>query len=426
MLRSFLRGLVCFSVHPTDYEPLEATETGPVWPPVTLSSQMGPFVCLPPELVQLIIGDVDPGMLATCSLVCSEWMLHARPRMFSRIAISLANADRFGRLFEPPGRATFASSVREMELDHRIVGDFWTSDVLPKFVVQFPNLNTLCLFGLLPKSLPAAFEVITHLELNYICSPHPDRLASIISSFPRLEALKVTQEKGSYFNLETLSGVYRPPPHLRWVDLDNPVILHWIASADPKPRLESIRLEVSHPETALAIDSIRALSPFIHTLDLALSDLEVGAAFLAQTPLSTIPSLHTLRVQADHSQAAQILLKTLSSLDTALLSTVSLDFAIPYLDTPGPILTRLPWDALDAALAALPALCRLTLVQVLVSPQGWRSRINQRSLFLDAVQSMPLCRRCCGFSTTVPRGAELDSEMRAPSRAAGSPRLCGY
>jgi hypothetical protein len=124
--------------------------------------------------------------------------------------------------------------------------------------------------------------------------------------------------------------------------------------------------------------------------------------------------LHTLRLQADHSQAAQILLKLLSYIDTSCLEEISLNFAIPYLDSP--VLTLLPWSALDAALVALPALRQLTVVKVLVSPQGWRSRINQRTVLLDAVHRLPLCR---DFGVGVgPTDGNLNS--RPPSRAAGS------
>jgi hypothetical protein len=148
------------------------------------------------------------------------------------------------------------------------------------------------------------------------------------------------------------------------------------------------------------------------------------AAFLAKTYLDATQKPHTLRIQADHSQAAQILLKILADIDTSSLSDISLDFAIPYLDSP--VLMLLPWDELDAALAALPALRRLTVVKVLVSPHGWRSRISQRTVLLDAVSRMPLCR---DFGVGVLTPDFLES--RPPSRAAGSPQhlppnLYGY
>lgn len=289
---SFIRSLACFSSDSREYNLLETFEQG-VWPTVSLPRKLGPITLLPPELVHLIIGHhVDPTTLASCSLVCTEWMLHARPRMFSRISISLSNADRFGRLFVPPRGVTFASHVREIELDHKIAGDFWTSDVLPKFVVKFPHLHTLSLFGLVPKSLPSAFQVVTHLELNYVYTPHAERLASVISAFPRLETLKVTQERGpSYFRFgDILSELHPPSPHLRRVDLDNPAILHWIASASPKPRLESICLEISQPEIAIAVESIRALSPSLRALDLSFSDLEAGGTYPPLLP--TLPHTH--------------------------------------------------------------------------------------------------------------------------------------
>jgi hypothetical protein len=56
---------------------------------------------------------------------------------------------------------------------------------------------------------------------------------------------------------------------------------------------------------------------------------------------------------------------------------------------------------------------------VLVSPQGWRSRINQRMLLPDAAHRMPLCHR--GFGVGKGSGA-ADLDSRPPSRAAGSRR----
>ncbi|KAJ7643185.1 hypothetical protein B0H17DRAFT_1148624 [Mycena rosella] len=414
MLHSFLRRLVCFPTGARDYDLLEAVDPA-VWPAASLPPPAGPITDLPPELLHLIIEFVDPTMLATCSLVCRRWMVDAaRKKMFARLSISLLNAHRFGRLFVPPALITFAPYVRGIELDHKIVRDFWVSDVLPQFIVGFPHLSTLTIFGLVPNVLPSAFQVITHLELNYVCTSHPDRLASFISTFPRLETLKLTQERGLYFNFGVLSEMCQPPPRLRGVDLDSPLLLHWIASANPKPLIESIRLEISHPEAMMAMDSIRALSPSLHALDLTLSDVEVGASFLAENHLDVIKKLRTLRIQADHSQAAQLLLKVLSEIDTSYLEEISLDFAIPYLDSP--VLMFLPWDELDASLAALPSLRRLTVVKVLVSPHGWRSRINQRTVLLDAVNRMPLCRDF-GVGVLTP-----DLESRPPSRAAGSPR----
>ncbi|KAF7332950.1 F-box domain-containing protein [Mycena venus] len=415
MLLSFLRSLVCLPSSYADYDPLGTIESLP-WPTASFPRPLGPITRLPPELVHLIISCVDSTMLATCSLVCSRWNAPARARMFSRLSISMSNADRFGRLFVPPSRVTFGSHVREIELDDSILGDFWASHVLPRFVADFPHLSTLTLFGTVPASpfLPSAFEVVTHLEFNCVSNSRlatsPDRLASFISTFPRLERLKLTQENGPYVNFRGLSASsIRPPPNLHRVDLDNPVLLPWITSATPQA------CHRGYPPRYLAC-SLRHLSTSLHTLELILSDPDVGESFLKQNHLDVTTQLHTLRIQADHSQAAQILLKILSYIDTSCLHEISLDFAIPYLDSP--VLTLLPWSALDAALAALPSLRRLMVVKVLVSPQGWRSRINQRMVLLDAVHSMPLCR---DFGFGVGLGA-ADLNSRPPSRAAGSRR----
>ncbi|KAJ7174718.1 hypothetical protein C8R46DRAFT_93397 [Mycena filopes] len=390
---SFLRALVCFPSSSADYG-LLAADDKVSWPIASFPPPPGPITRLPPELLQLIIRCIDATTLSSCSLVCGQWMAHARPLMFARISISIANANRFARLFTSPAPVTFSPYVREIELDELIIGDFFVSDVLPKFVVTFTHLDTLTLFAVPTCHLPLAFRGVSHLELNFsptagLCQA-PHRLTSFIASFPRLESLKVAQEYGTCLRCNPSSEV-RPPSCLRRLDLDNHLLLPWIVSSIPHAPLTYLRLDLSSAESLQGLDCLRRLSPSLRSLELILSDLEVGASFLDTHHLSANTQLHSLRLQADHSQAAPILLSLLSHIDTSTLSSISLDFAIPYLDdSPVPLV---PWDALDA-LDALPALRRLTVAKVLVSPHGWRSRINQRTVLLELDDCMlPLCRQ---------------------------------
>lgn len=282
MLVSFLRNLVCIPSSYADYDPLETIEQA-AWPAVSFPPPVGPITRLPSELIHLIIRSTDSTMLATCSLVCANWMVHARARMFCCLSISMSNADRFSRLFSPPARVTFGSNVREIELDDTIVGDFWTSHVLPRFIADFPRLRTLTIFGVVPASLPSAFQVVTHLELNYVSnwrlSNSPDRLASFISAFPRLETLKLAQESGPYVSFRSLSDSICPPPHLRHVDLDNPLLLPWLTSVTPPPPIEAVHFEISRPGALVALESLRCLSPSLRTLELILSEIDIGGKY---------------------------------------------------------------------------------------------------------------------------------------------------
>ncbi|KAJ6506189.1 hypothetical protein C8R47DRAFT_1241277 [Mycena vitilis] len=423
MLLSLLRHLLCFPSTYAEYDPLGTVE--PTWPAASLPTPVGPVTRLPPEMLHLVLGCVDSTMLASCSLVCTSWMVPARAHMFCRLSISMSNAHRFGRLFIPPARVSFGSHVREIELDHTIIGDFWTAHVLPRLIVNFPHLSTLVLFGAVPTSFPTAFQVVTGLEMNYVSNPRlaacPGRIARFISGFTHLETLKLTQENGPYVDFRALSEASRPPPYIRRLELDSPLILPWLTSTSPAPLVESVRVDISRPDSLKALESLQKLSMSLHALEFVLSEIEVAESFLKHPCPLLAPhtQLRSLRIQADHALAAHILLSLLSSIDTSLLADISLDFAIPYLDVDGPVLTLLPWGALDAALAALPALRRVTVVKVLVSPPGWRSRLSQRTVLPDAAARLPLCR---DFGVGV---AERDGSLisRPPSRAAGSKRF---
>ncbi|KAJ7277451.1 hypothetical protein C8J57DRAFT_1309296 [Mycena rebaudengoi] len=397
MLRTFIRNLACRS---SGYDE-----------PLYIEVDHAPY--LPLELWHYIIGSVEANMLAACSLVCSSWIAPARARMFWHISISLCNADRFGRLFTQPTRTTFAAYVREIDLEEEIARDFWTAYVLPKFIAHFPQLTTLNFFGRVPqKPLHPVFEVITHLDLSNVWCIHLGQLSTFISNFPRLHTLKLTQDDGPFmFNFDHPAAC-APPRGLRTLDLDNAHILRWITAGAPYPSIDNIRLEITTSEMITAVESIRSLSTNLRVLDLNLAELAVGAYFLANRHLELNSGLRILRIQADHSHAAQVMLKILSYIDTSSLEEISLEFAIPYLDSP--VMASLPWSELDKALAALPVLRRLTVAKVLVSPHGWKSRINQRDILLEAVNRMPLCRV---FGVGL-----LPDSPRPRRRAAGSGR----
>ncbi|KAJ6546142.1 hypothetical protein B0H10DRAFT_1174906 [Mycena sp. CBHHK59/15] len=279
MLRSFIRNLACLSSASAEAYIL-VDDAAPT---------EGPIAWLPPELLHLIICCVDATMLATCSLVCSSWMTHARSRMFSHISISMSNADRFGRLFAQRTRVTFRHHVREIDLDDQIVRDFWTSEVLPKFIIQFPRLTTFSLCGSVPvKWLHPAFQVVVHLELANVWGSDFIQLATFISKFPLLQTLKLTEEKETFVNFAALSAISQPSRFLHKLDLDNPAIFHWIISGTPKPRIDTLCLEISCPDVSSAVQSIRSLSTSLNVLDLNLTDVDTGGTGAL--------SLHTVNI----------------------------------------------------------------------------------------------------------------------------------
>ncbi|KAJ7828496.1 hypothetical protein B0H14DRAFT_2812083 [Mycena olivaceomarginata] len=440
MFLSFLRNLACMPSNYADYDPLGTIESS-AWPVASITRTLSPIMRLPPELVHLIISCVDSTMLATCSLVCTLWMPLARARMFRRLSISVSNAHRFGRLFEPLSCATFGSHVREIELDGSIICDFWTTQVLPKFIVDFPHLNTLTLFGAVPPPLPSAFQVITHLELNYsalapriTCTISP--VAGFVSMFRRLEVLKLTQETGAYPDFGGLSeSIHPPPPHLRRVDLDNAVFLPWITSATYKPPISAIRLDISRSESIKALESLRCLSTSLQSLELIISDLDVGGIIFfllstqlkidsssssvlseAQPPGSNNTTLHTAhpsRLLAGGTHPPQTFLVHRHLLPRGSLAR--LRHPLPRQPRPVPSPVERFGRGAGGPPEPAPPHSRPSARQ----PAGWRSRINQRMLLPDAAHRMPLCHR--GFSVGKGSGA-ADLDSRPPSRAAGSRR----
>ncbi|KAJ7161763.1 hypothetical protein C8R43DRAFT_991435 [Mycena crocata] len=340
---------------------------------------------LPPELVREILLEIDPTVLTDMSLVCRDWSDYARPLIFYRLWISLENVGRFVRLFKSPRRVTFDSHVREIVLDpHVALGQDWCApELLPKIVAKFPHFTTLTTFGFVPNpevlELDGAFRAVTRLEVKVKAKLSPESFTSFVATFPRLEQLKVTlpHRPGP---VPTFPPGREPPTHLNELDLDNPFILHWIDASNPRPSIASLCFRMSRSQTVpIAVEAIGSLSSSLHSFDLTLPNTATGTAFLSIDRLNLRSRLRTLHLRADHTQAAEILLKILSEphLDTSRLKEISLDFQVSDADQLVPILP--PWDALNTALSALPALCRLTMSRLIWNePLGSIERVILR------------------------------------------------
>ncbi|KAJ7151836.1 hypothetical protein C8R43DRAFT_1127470 [Mycena crocata] len=350
-------------------------------PPTTLH---GPAAQLPSELVDLIMSMVDSSMLVHCSLVCSVWMAHTRSRMFHRIFLSASfnNVHRFVDLFKSPKRVTFGSSVREIMLDPNVavLQYLWVDDLLPKLVATFANFNTLTITGMFPGSfdLHSAFPMVTRLEVRLSAKASLQSVTNLLSAFSHLETLvvRLPRQPGPVPVFPTGEGLL---PHLRQVHIDNPYILRWMASFNPKPPIETLSFRLSGSETIpVALAAIRSVSSSLHSLDLRLLD-SVAAAFLRIDRLHLRPQLRTLRLRAPYNQAGHILIKILSEsdLDTSELTEIFVDFQISYVNRHALIPVR--WGELHAMLSALPRLRRLTMTALVwnryESPSGDNHRV---------------------------------------------------
>ncbi|KAF7293821.1 hypothetical protein HMN09_01178000 [Mycena chlorophos] len=345
----------------------------------------------------------------------SERLARARRKyLFRRISVSLGNADRFGRLFTaiypsasdentknkrkslPPTTQkavppTFPAYVRAMELDEKLTSDLWVSTVLPNLLPTFAALDTLALSGAFPEARLSA-RCIRRVLLG-VGTLRRMRLDELLAHFVGVESFKLTQELSLQATIlpQSFSEENDRPSleRLRRIDVDDAKILQWIACGGA-PNVTEIRVEVSTADSLAALDCLDAFLT-LESLDLILSDADVAESFVSRH-LPTLPPLQTLRIQAPYPLAGPALLHILSSIPTFSLSTLIIAFAVGYLESGIALpITSLPWTTLDAALSELPSLIpsRLTVLKVLVSPRGWRSRIDGHAEVLDARRRLP-------------------------------------
>ncbi|KAJ7124048.1 hypothetical protein C8R43DRAFT_1031183 [Mycena crocata] len=244
--------------------------------------------------------------------------------------------------------------------------------------------------------------MVSRLEVKLKAEISRKLVMRFISTFPCLEQLQVTLPHRPA-PVPVLPQGEGPPPRLSELDLDNPSILGWIATSNPRPNITSLCFRISLSDTVpLAVGAIGSISSSLHSLDLTLPDFATGAALLRIDRLNLRSQLRTLRLRADHTQAAPILLKILSEphLDTSLLEEVFLDFQVSV-DQLVPILP--PWDVLNAAFSGLPALCRLTMTKLIWSPQGGPSGSSERVILRHVSRRLQFPRsREVEVATTAP------------------------
>lgn len=169
---------------------------------------------LPQELIDLIIDhfhEYERGALKACSLVCSQWSVRSRKRLFQTVRLhSKAELERWCMSIRPGPSGpsslveslslidaglsmSMADSSRAQLLQQPIL-----SDAAP-YLGSFSGLRVLEIVGwgmdavqvpLMLHCVGPSFETVTHLELRRILFD-PSAFTTFIGHFPRLDYLSI-------------------------------------------------------------------------------------------------------------------------------------------------------------------------------------------------------------------------------------------
>jgi hypothetical protein len=111
-----------------------------------------PPVSLPPELHDIIIGFLsdDIPTLASCALVCKDWLPSSRCYLFRTLKLQPWNAQKFMRLLETPSHPGITPYVRELHIVEGFPyrGDAWFDEGLPLCLSVLRSVTSLYVVSL--------------------------------------------------------------------------------------------------------------------------------------------------------------------------------------------------------------------------------------------------------------------------------------
>lgn len=265
------------------------------------STTMEPI--FPPEVCDIFIDLLhdDPQTLASCGLVCKDWVPASRSHRFRTIRVNARNHQKLHKLVKSKN-VTFLHHVRTVEIDaqwnnhSRMVPNI-CNDLKKMYSVKSIKLRRMRLNQTDRLALVHTFHGIHDLDLSYIDFVRYDDLERFISGFFALRNLAMEVDHLSYRNVDLEEGeeydgdefpVALTLRSLRLADEDEgyyemQAILDWLSTLEDVPEVQ--RLIVQGATLVCA----RKLTLFLRRIAGSLTHLELS---LGGELSQFSPSLH--------------------------------------------------------------------------------------------------------------------------------------
>ncbi|KAJ7035225.1 hypothetical protein C8F04DRAFT_1182633 [Mycena alexandri] len=354
----------------------------------------------PPELVDTVIDFCydDPAALASCGLVCRDWLPASRYHIFSAVLLTPQNAPAFLELISHS--TTIAPLVCDVELRFT-AGSSMPHLQLAPILMRLPHTThlTLCpkrdevVRPLCTSSLAHALLTLPLVHLKFDFRSRFESLEQIIDCVCLCAQLESLELGGSWMR----TGDFSAPPLMSrklhtltlTCDLDN--FLTWfMALEDEMPVIQHLFLyHIVQREIDTVAKYLRTAGPSLQSLTLAFRDHDAPDRLAAQTDLSQNTSLRTLTLEGASPGIFSGLLAFLSQLTLCEYSTLSIALTIRHSNHPLAIrpLRTFHWPTLDEALSTTPFLKRLSLT--VVEPL---TRAPLLDAMADIMEQLPLTR----------------------------------
>ncbi|KAI0757766.1 hypothetical protein C8Q80DRAFT_1265625 [Daedaleopsis nitida] len=284
---------------------------------------------IPGELTDDIIGFIrapETSMLLACALVCRNWLLASRHRLFERIDITCTQYDLFlSRVVHSEAMQPWLSSVRYLALrDHRLLasrevhlrpeenGLRRSQHLLHDFIGRLPNLAELELVDAdwiqrpphpsshhILRSSSIALPSLRRLSLCGHRFPSFSSLRRLLASLPRLEdlVLEDVQWPPAVHDLSSIVALSATSPALValiiWTDMPDGCIdnlLTWLAHTPYRKSVRELRFDTIWTDRHVAF--LRVVAPHLTTLSLQSLDSD-------RYPITELVNLRSLELPSD-------------------------------------------------------------------------------------------------------------------------------
>jgi hypothetical protein len=235
---------------------------------------------MPMELSGHIIQYLQDDMtsMIRCGLVCRTWLTISRPHVFREICLDNQNTDEFASLIMH-SMSTIPPSVQKLELVPSPPPDpRWLRRLVPFLgyladvsFLHVENVDWSALHSNSRMNFVSTFNTLTELYLGNITFVELSEVETLISSFPLLESLSLSQV--SWTSSQSAGSSHRLPPSLKKLTLLSTKIhpiLSWILSHDQPHLIKDLGLK-----TIEAADT-EAIRQYMVTLGPRLEAITLG------------------------------------------------------------------------------------------------------------------------------------------------------
>ena len=231
----------------------------------------------------------DMATMIRCGLVCRTWLTISRPHVFQEICLDSRNTDEFASLIMH-SMSTIPPSVRKLELVPSPPPDSrWLRRLVPFLgfltdvsFLQVEHVDWSALHYNSGMNFVSTFNTLTELYLGNMTFVELSEVETLISSFPLLESLSLSQV--SWASPQSAGASHRLPPSLKkltFLSTQIHPIISWILSHDQPHLVKNLGL------TCIENADIQAIRRYMAILGPRLESLTMG--FRERITYSYIP-----------------------------------------------------------------------------------------------------------------------------------------